>query len=105
MLPSIIIKTAENQSSQLESISSHNLFEIIDNWDNDNLIEKIRTSMSVLNDIQIRKTNVLNMEKYPIPDGAQRLSHLLFYYSKISATITYRELTLVPFTQLNKSEK
>ncbi|UBR46975.1 UDP-4-amino-4,6-dideoxy-N-acetyl-beta-L-altrosamine N-acetyltransferase [Aeromonas veronii] len=105
LLPSIIIKTAENQSSQLESISSHNLFEIIDNWENDNIIEKIRTSMSILNDFQTRKNHVVNMSKYPIPDGAQRLSHLLFYYSKMSTAITYRELTLIPFTQLNKSEK
>ncbi|MGL6446458.1 hypothetical protein ACSZNO_07730 [Aeromonas veronii] len=83
LLPSIIIKTAENQSSQLESISSHNLFEIIDNWENDNIIEKIITSMSILNDFQTRKNHVVNMSKYPIPDGAQRLSHLLFIIQNI----------------------
>ncbi|MFK8773097.1 MULTISPECIES: GNAT family N-acetyltransferase [Aeromonas] len=105
LLPSIIIKTAENQSIQLKQVSSKDLFPVIEEWSHDNLKEKISFYLSLLDSYDERSKYVYKMKNYGVSDGASRFANLLFYYSKISDVIAYGCLKLVPFTMLSKAEK
>lgn len=105
LLPSIIIKTAENQSIQLNKVFCENLFPVIDEWSHDNLKEKLSFHLSLLDSRETRDKYILRMKGYGVSDGASRFANLLFYYSKISDVIAYDSLKLVPFTILSKAEK
>lgn len=105
LLPSIIIKTAENQSLQLKKVSSEDLFPVIDEWNHDNLKEKLSFHLLSLYNRNERNKYVFKMKSYGVSDGANKFANLLFYYSKISDVIVHDCLKLVPFTHLSKSEK
>jgi spore coat polysaccharide biosynthesis predicted glycosyltransferase SpsG len=105
LLPSIIIKTAKNQSLQLNQVSCEDLFPVIDEWNHDNLKEKLSFHLSSLYNRDERDKYILKMKSYGVSDGASRFANLLFYYSKISDVIAYDCLKLVPFTILSKAEK
>ncbi|MCX0434592.1 GNAT family N-acetyltransferase [Aeromonas sp. 82P] len=105
LLPSIIIKTANNQSLQLDNISHYNLFEVVDDWNHKNITNKIYSRLSNINDHDVRCGYIERMKKYNLCDGATQLSKLIFDYYRMSTILTYNELTLVPFTQLSTADK
>lgn len=104
-LPSIIIKTADNQSNQIQSMEDCDFFEIIKNWTNDNIKEKIAGKIKKLKHEKTRKKYIHNMSSTRTMNGAIELAEIFKKSEKIRTHTEYREIKYSPFFLLNEDEK
>ena len=104
-LPSIIIKTANNQSYQMQSMEENDLFELIENWTNNDIKEKITMKIQKLKCVETRMRYIHNMRSTRTMNGAIEMAEIFSKSERLRTHIEYHGIKYSPLFLLNEDEK